>query len=70
MSENVVDLTKLIVKNAINTISDTEAEYAELKMKYDKLLTFVKRIKTHGCDLIGDCRACDALDVLSDINES
>lgn len=37
-----------IIRNAISTISDTENELHELKVKYEKLLAFTKRMTDIG----------------------
>lgn len=37
--------------------------------KYKELVKFVRKISKQGCELSGDCLACDALSLLRKIGE-
>ncbi len=71
MSENVTYITHRLIRNAVNALSETDAQLAELEAKYQKLIEFVKHVRKRSCSLIDgiDCLSCKALDVLRDIGE-
>jgi len=64
MAKSYTYLRDKLSRKLIEQLSETDAELADLKHKYERLINFTKYISEQGCELERDCRACYAIHTL------